>query len=102
MTDNEKPRTAVEIAMARMKQRDADSGVVDLPPTAEQKAAIAEARNLHAAKLAEGEILHRSRLMGVHEPADRTRLEDVYRDDVRRLNEDLDRKVQEIRRAGVE
>jgi hypothetical protein len=49
MTENEKPRTAVEIAMDRLKQRDADSGVIDQPPTEEQKAALAEARNVHAA-----------------------------------------------------
>ena len=43
--------------MERMRQKDADSGVVDRPPTDEQKAAIADARSLHASKLAELEIL---------------------------------------------
>src|SRR4051812_45630356 len=62
MDENDKPRSALEIAMARLKQRDADSGVVDQTTTDEQKAAIAEARNVHAAKLAELQILQRSKL----------------------------------------
>jgi hypothetical protein len=97
MTENEKPRTAVEIAMDRLKQRDAESGVVDEPPTEEQKAALAEARNVHAAKAAELEILHRSKMLALVDPADRQRLEGEYRDELRRLNEDLERKVGKIR-----
>lgn len=100
MSDNEKPRTALEIAMERLKQRDADSGVVERPPTEEQKAAIAEARNVHAAKAAELEILQRSKMAGVFEPDNRTRLEAEYRDELRRLNDDLERRVGKIRRAG--
>jgi hypothetical protein len=100
MTENEEPRSALEIAMERLKKRDAESGVVDTPPTDAQKAALAEARSLHAARLAELEILQKSKLAGVHDPADRARLDDEYRAEVRRLNEGLDRKVGNIRRAA--
>ena len=62
---DDKPRSALEIAMDRLKQRDAESGVVDRPPTEEQKSALAEARNVHAAKMAELEILQRSKMAGV-------------------------------------
>ena len=97
MSDSEKPRTAVEIAMERMKQRDADNGVADVPPTEAQKTAIAEARNVHAAKVAELEILQRSKMAAVFDPADRQRLEDEYRSELRRLHDDLERKVGKIR-----
>ncbi|HEV3217709.1 MAG TPA: hypothetical protein VGZ27_18400 [Vicinamibacterales bacterium] len=97
MSENEKPRTALEIAMERLKQRDAEGGVVDHPLTEEQKAGIAEARNVHAAKSAELEILHRSRLAGVFDPAQREQIEGEYRDELRRLNDECDRKVQRIR-----
>jgi hypothetical protein len=100
MSDNEKPRTAVEIAMDRLKQRDADSGVVEQPPSEKQKAAIAEARNVHAAKCAELEILHRPRLAGVFDPAQRQQVEDEYRDELRRLHDECDRKVRQIRKSG--
>jgi hypothetical protein len=85
--------------MERLKQRDADEGVVDTPPTDEQKAAIAEARSVHGAKLAELQILQRSRMAGIFDPTDRERLEGEYRDELRRLNDDLDRKIDRIRRS---
>jgi hypothetical protein len=100
MSENEKPRTALEIAMDRLKQRDAESGVVERPPTDEQKAAIAEARSVHAAKTAELEILQRSKLAAVFDLAHRQRLEDEYRNELRRLNDECDRKVQRIRKSG--
>ena len=97
---NEKPRSALEIAMARLKQRDAESGVVDQPPTDEQKAAIAEVRSVFSAKVAELEILQRSKMAGVFDPADRERIEAEYRDEMRRLNDDLERKIGRIRRPA--
>ena len=86
--------------MARLKQRDTDSGVVDRTTTGEQKAAIAEVRNVHAAKVAELQILQRSKLSGVFDPADRDRIDAEYRDELRRLADDLERKVTKIRAAA--
>src|SRR4051794_16862085 len=97
MDENDKPRSAIEIAMARLKQKDADSGIVDRPVTEEQKAAIAEARSLHASKVAEVEILQRSKIAGVFDPADRERLDAEFRDELRRLNDDLERKLTRLR-----
>jgi len=99
VTEDEKPRSAIEIAMARLKQRDADSGVVDRPTTDEQKAAIAEARSLHAARVAELQILQRSKMAGVFDPEAAERLDADYRAELRRLGDDLERKITRIRRA---
>ena len=99
MSNNEKPRSAVEIAMERLRQRDAESGTPDRALSDEQKAAIAEARSVRAAKAAELEILHRSKMASTFDPADRQRFEDEYRDDIRRLSDECDRKVRYIRRA---
>ena len=81
--DDDKPKSAVELAMERMRRKDADSGVVERPTTDEQKAAIAEARSLHASKVAELEILHRSKMAGLFDPADRVQAEEAYRRDLR-------------------
>lgn len=97
MSSEEKPKSALELAMERLRKRDAESGAVDRPPTEEQKAAIAEARSVHAAKLAELEILHRSKLLGMFDPAARAQAEDDYRREVLRLNEQCERKVRKIR-----
>jgi len=100
MTDDDKPRTALEIAMARLKQRDAESGVVETPLSEQQKAQIAEARSVHKAKVAQREILHKSALLGVFDPADRERIDAEHRDELRRLNEDFERSVRRVR-GGV-
>ena len=86
--------------MERLRQRDADSGVVEVPPTEEQKAAIAEARSLHASKVAELEILHRSKMSGVFDPAERGKAEDDYRRELHRLNDDCERKIGKIREGA--
>ncbi len=86
--------------MERMRQRDADSGVVERAVTEEQKAAIAEARSVHASKVAELEILHRSKMTALFEPAERARVEGDYRRELQRLNEDLERKIGKIRAKG--
>ena len=97
--DDDKPKSAVELAMERMRRKDADSGVVEVPPTDEQKAAIAEARSVYASKVAELEILHRSKMAGLFDPADRINAEEAYRRDMMRLHDDLDRKIGKIRGA---
>lgn len=97
MSQDETPKSAVELAMERLRMRDAERGAVDRPPSEEQKAAIAEARSVHSAKLAELEILHRSKMSGLFDPADRAQAEDHYRREIVRLNEDCERKLSRIR-----
>ena len=53
MADQEAPKSAYEIAMARLKKKDQEEGVVDRPVTDAQRAAIAEARKVAEARLAE-------------------------------------------------
>ena len=100
MTTDDTPKSAVELAMERLRKRDADSGVAERPTTDAQKAEIAEARNLHASKVAEIEILHRSKLAAVFDPAERGQVEDAYRRDSARLHDDLERKIAKIRSKG--
>ena len=100
MTTEDKPKSAVELAMERLRKRDADSGVAERATTDEQKAEIAEARNLHASRVAELEILHRSKVTGVFDPAERAQVEDAYRRDLTRLHDDLERKIEKIRSKG--
>jgi hypothetical protein len=100
MTIDDTPKSAVELAMERLRKKDTDSGVVERATTDAQKAGIAEARSLHASKVAELEILHRSKAAGLFDPADRIHAEDAYRRDLTRLHDDLERKIEKIRRSG--
>ncbi len=98
--DDEAPKSALEIAMARLRKQDKDAGVEERPVSAEQRTAIAELRKLYEAKLAEREILHQSALRKARDPEAFAALEEEYRRDRERIASERDRKIEEARRAG--
>jgi hypothetical protein len=91
------PKSAYELAMERLKSRDAEAGIEHKPLTDEQKAAIAEIRNFYQAKLAELEVLHHGKLKTVVDPEERAARESEYRRDRERLNSERDAKIEKAR-----
>lgn len=91
------PKSALELAMERLRKKDKDAGVDATPVTDAQRAAIAEARSVSEAKLAEREILFKSKMAVIREPEAREVLEQEYRRDRERITSDRDRKIEEIR-----
>jgi hypothetical protein len=91
------PKSAIELAMARFKKQDAESGVTDRVLTEDQKNEIAEVRKTYGAKLAQEEILFKSKAQAGMDPESRRALEDNYRRDVERITNDRDRKIEKIR-----
>ena len=91
------PKTAYELAMERLRRKDAEEGIEERSVSDEQKAEIAEARRVYAAKVAETEILYKSKLMSIFDPEARLKLEDEHRRDLARLQSDLDRRLAKIR-----
>ena len=87
---DERPKTAYELAMERLRKKDTEAGVDERPLSDEQKAAIAEARQVHDAKVAEREILHQAALRGAgsHE-------------EIERMNEELRRDRERLASAGL-
>lgn len=96
---DEAPKSALELAMERLKKKDADEGVSARRLTDDQKNEIAEVRNTYAARLAQEEILFKSKLQGLFEYEARQTLQDNYRRDVERLNHERDKKIEKIRTA---
>ena len=96
MTD-EAPKSAYELAMERLRRKDAESGVEELLLSEEQREEIAEIKRVYAAKIAEAEILHRSKLLTVWEPEERAKVEQNYRRDLDRFKSDQERKLQAVR-----
>ena len=90
-------KSAYELAMERLRKKDAEEGRVETPLTDEQRAAIAEARSFYASKIAEAEILHRSTLSRLFDPAERAELEESHRRDIARIREDEQRKIEQLR-----
>ncbi|HEY6552060.1 MAG TPA: hypothetical protein VI669_01820 [Vicinamibacteria bacterium] len=84
--------------MARLRKKDKDEGVEEREVTEEQKAAIKEVRSIYEAKLAEREIIYRSKLPRAADPAALEILEEEYRRDRERLTTERDRKIEEARR----
>jgi hypothetical protein len=96
--EDEAPKSAIELAMARLQKKDKEEGVVDKPLNDAQKAAIAEARKVGEAGLAEREIMHRSQQQRAGgDAAALEKIEDEYRRDRERIAYDRDQKIEKIR-----
>jgi hypothetical protein len=91
------PKSAYELAMERLRRKDVEQGVEERAVSDEQKAKIAEARRVHAAKIAEAEILYKSTVRGLVEPDARQKADHEHRRDLQRLHDDLERKLTKIR-----
>lgn len=98
MTDGA-PKSALELAMERLRKKDAEEGIATQPLTDEQKKQIAEVRSYYDAKIAEQEILQASALNKVWDPADRDEVERQFRRERERLASERDGKVAKIRRG---
>ena len=97
MSEDDAPKSAYELAMERLRKKDAESGAESTPLTDEQRKAIAEVRNFYEAKLAEAEVLHQSSLRRAADPDARALLEEQYRRDRERLGSERDGKIAKIR-----
>ena len=92
------PKSAYELAMARLQKKDKEAGVDDRPLTDAQKAAIAEAREIYKARTAEREILHQAALRTARTREEVDELNEKLRRDHERLVNDRDRSIAEIRK----
>lgn len=95
------PKSAYELAMERLRQKDREAGVEERPLTDEQKAAIAEARQIYQARVAEREILHRDALPKAQSREEVDKLEAELARDRDRLASDRDRKIAEIKQRSA-
>jgi hypothetical protein len=94
---SDEPKSAVELAMERLRKKDAADGVVEPSLTDDQKKAIAEARSISEARLAEVQIMHRSKTIGVFDPELLEKLNEEHRRDIRQITGDRDRAIERIR-----
>jgi hypothetical protein len=101
LSEDDAPKTAYEIILERLKKRDRDEGVLERPVTDEQRARIAELRQVYEARLAEREILYQSSRRKAADLEALDKLEEEYRRDRERITSERDRKIEEAR-AGRE
>jgi len=94
------PKSAYELAMERLRKKDAEAGVVEQKLTDEQKAAIADARSIYEARVAERQILHREKQLTTFDPAEVEKMDEEYRRDMERFASDRDTKIRRIREGA--
>lgn len=98
MTDDA-PKSAYELAMERLRKKEQEAGGDDRALTDDQKAAIAEVRQVHKARSAELEILHQAALRKATTREEVDELNANLRRDTERLAGERDRKIEAIRKG---
>ena len=98
--NDDAPKSAIELAMARLRQKDTDAGTADVPLSGAQKAAIAEIRQVYAARRAQAEIMHKTSLASVGDVETLGRVNEEFRRDTDRMARELEEKVAAIRRQS--
>ena len=94
---DEAPKSSFELAMERLRKKDADAGIEERPVTDEQKAQIAEVQRVYSARIAQAEILHKSQIAMVWEPEERAKILDGHRREIQRIHDERERKLAKIR-----
>jgi len=99
MPKDERLKSAYELAMERLRERDREAGVEERGPlTEEQKLRIGEARQKAKAKLAEIEIMYRDKVSEAGgDPAKLDELDERLQIDRRRVESAEETEIAEIR-----
>lgn len=100
MADKDKAtgmKSAYELALERLEKQGIDRPREE-SLTAEAREKMAEARRKAEAKLAELEILHKNRLKTMMDPVKRQEEEEEYVRERRRIEDERDRKIEDLRR----
>ncbi|HET7216664.1 MAG TPA: hypothetical protein VFJ02_01390 [Vicinamibacterales bacterium] len=95
------PKSAYELAMEKLKKKDADAGIQEQVLTDAQRAAIAEARSVYESRVAERRIMHRSAVAGIFDPAELEERNTEMRRDLERFESELDAKIRRIRSGAA-
>jgi hypothetical protein len=91
------PKSALELAMERLKKKDEAAGIEQKALTDAQRAGIAEARSVFEARVAERRIMHQSQTAAIFDPQElELRREELMRD-LAQLESERDAKVRKIR-----
>lgn len=94
------PKTAYELAMERLRKKDAEAGITETALTDAQRTAIAEARSVYEARVAERRIMYESAARTTFDPAELQSLEEALRRDLERFESERESKVRKIRENG--
>jgi hypothetical protein len=95
------PKSAYELAMEKLKKKDAAAGIHEQVLTDEQRAAIAEARSVHESRVAQRRIMHQSAIAGTFDPAEIEERNAELRRDLEHFESDLEATIRRIRSGST-
>jgi hypothetical protein len=91
------PKSALELALERLKKKDEEAGIEQKTLTDDQRAAIADARSLCEARIAERRIMHQSQTASLFDPQELELKREELRRDIAQFESELDTKIRKIR-----
>lgn len=97
MAEENRLKSAVELAMERLRKKDEEAGAVQRTVSESDKAQIAEIRSVYEARIAEQHVLLESKLRHLADQGAREVLEAEWRQNNERLAAERDRKIQRVR-----
>jgi hypothetical protein len=100
MADDKTLKSSYELAMERLRQKDAEAGIDRRPITDAQRAAIAEVRSFYQAKIAGVDVLYESKMRSTFNAEEQATLTDGHRRDRERFEAERDAKIAAIRSKG--
>lgn len=95
------PKSALELAMERLKKKDAEAGIEQTTLTGTQRSAIAEARSVYEARVAERRIMHQSQTAAIFDPQELELHREHLVRDLAQFENDRDVKIRNIREHGL-
>jgi len=82
--------------MERLKKKDAEAGVEQTSLTEQQRAAIAEARSIYEARVAERRIMHQSQTAAIFDPQELELHREHLLRDLSQFESDRDARIKKI------
>jgi hypothetical protein len=97
MSQENAPKSSLELAMERLRKKDEAAGITQSTLTEAQKAEIGELRSRYGARLAQADLEHQARLRATFDPEVRDALDVEYRRERERLTAEMDAKIEKAR-----
>jgi hypothetical protein len=97
MADEKTLKSSYELAMERLRQKDAEAGIDVHPISDAQRAAINEVRTFYEAKIAEAQVLYESKMRATFDSNEQEVLTQEHRRVRERMESERDAKVEKIR-----
>jgi hypothetical protein len=91
------PKSSFDLVMERLRKKDAETGTEQKTLTDAQRTAIAEARKVYEAQVAERKIMHQSTVASVFDPVELEERNSELRRDLDRFEREREEKVKRIR-----